>query len=163
MSDNRPLKDRVLALCIPVTESGCWLWLSCTRPNGYGTLKYKNRRVAAHRASYTAFKGPIPSGMCVCHKCDTKSCVNPDHLYAGTHKDNRRDALLRLRTNIPWGEQHHACKLTDADVKYIRESEESTSELMKRFDVTQPTISEIKNFKTRRRPTPNTPKEAERK
>lgn len=89
---------------IPVPESGCWLWLGTTTPGGYGQIPAgrRERRVLAHRLSLEVSRGPIPAGLLVCHKCDTPACVNPDHLYAGTAKDNCRDMHARGRAR-PFG------------------------------------------------------------
>jgi hypothetical protein len=76
---------------IPVPFSGCRLWLGEMSTRGYGLW----RRYQAHRASYRAFRGEIPSGLLVCHHCDVKLCVEPTHLYAGTRGDNTRDAWMR--------------------------------------------------------------------
>lgn len=86
----------VLALAIPVPGPGCWLWLGPTA-NGYGVFNDQGRRVRAHRAAYEQANGPIPDGMVICHKCDTPSCVNPDHLFCGTQRDNVRDMAVKGR------------------------------------------------------------------
>lgn len=83
---------------IPEPNSGCWLWIGSLLPKGYGcfsTSKGNNER--AHRFAWRNLKGPIPEGMFVCHKCDTPSCVNPDHLFLGTHQDNMRDRNRKNR------------------------------------------------------------------
>ena len=94
---NDQLIGRLLSLSIPVPEAGCWLWLASRYRCGYGQVSWKRKTTAAHRASYTAFVGEIPSGMFVCHKCDTRSCINPDHLFLGTAKDNSDDMIAKGR------------------------------------------------------------------
>lgn len=71
----------------------CWLWMAGKFPSGYGVFRHER----AHRFSYRLFRGEIPSGMIVMHKCDVRSCVNPDHLEAATQKDNIRDAMQKGR------------------------------------------------------------------
>ena len=82
----------------PITESGCWIWTgSLNKEGGYGTMRFKGERYLAHREAYKFFKGPIPKNMNVCHTCDIPSCVNPDHLFIGTQKDNVRDCISKGR------------------------------------------------------------------
>lgn len=77
-------------------ETGCWLYRN--RPEVYGNLKGDDGKTKlAHRFSFELHNGPIPRGMFVCHKCDTPGCVNPDHLYVGTHEDNNQDMIDRDR------------------------------------------------------------------
>lgn len=92
------IQDRILGLCIPEPNSGCWLWLGAVKSNGYGNVSLGGGKFTqAHRASYIAFVGAIPVGMVICHQCDNKLCVNPDHLKLGTYKDNSREARERGR------------------------------------------------------------------
>lgn len=97
-----PLIERFESLYVPVTETGCWLWIGCSTTKGYGEFYWKrpghHRTVFAHRASYAIRHGASPpAGMLVCHKCDTPSCVNPDHLFLGTALDNTRDMFSKGR------------------------------------------------------------------
>lgn len=78
--------------------NGCWLWTgSRSGHQGYGGIRIGNKTVKAHRASHELFKGPIPPGLYICHTCDNPPCVNPDHLFAGSHLDNMRDKMAKGR------------------------------------------------------------------
>lgn len=84
---------RFAAKVCPEPNTGCWLWTAQLMPGPwqYGRFTYRGREMLAHRASWEIHRGPIPRRMHVCHRCDTPSCVNPDHLFLGTHQDNMRD------------------------------------------------------------------------
>lgn len=71
-------------------DQGCWLYTKLIM-KGYGHINIKGIKVPAHRISYELHNGEIPSGLYICHKCDIRSCVNPSHLFTGTHLDNMRD------------------------------------------------------------------------
>lgn len=94
-----PLRERFASKYIPEPNSGCWLWTGALFLTGYPQISpdWKKPNAYGHRVSYEIHKGPIPAGMLVCHKCDVRSCVNPDHLYLGTHADNNRDMHIRGR------------------------------------------------------------------
>ena len=135
---------------IPEPNSGCWLWLGNVNSYGYGRLDKRAER-QAHRLSYLAFKGPIPSKLLVLHSCDMPACVNPDHLPLGTHADNNQDALARCRQIALNGEQHAHSKLTWRAVSQIRSSTETVSELARRFNVSRRAIRFVKDGKTWKR------------
>ena len=86
---------------ITIDDKGCWLMRVSPGNNGYAKIDVrvdgKHTRPRAHRVSYETFVGPIPEGQLVCHKCDTPNCVNPEHLFTGTHKDNTQDMIKKGR------------------------------------------------------------------
>lgn len=115
---DRDIKERLDENYIPVPESGCWLWTASVLHFGYGGISVGGKTMRAHRLSYQVYKGKIPNGLKVLHKCDTPLCINPDHLYLGTHEDNMRDMRIRNRTNGAKGEDHPDAKLTAKQAWY---------------------------------------------
>lgn len=131
-----------------VKTNGCWLWTGNRKPNGYGRIQINNKSFAAHRLSYALHVRPIPDGLFICHKCDNPSCVNPDHLFIGTHTDNMRDRNEKGRSNMPKGTNHHLHKLTDSDVIEIRNSGVSSRKLAGGYGVSYRTILHVKRGDT---------------
>lgn len=121
--------------------SGCWLWRGApNRANGYGEYCIKRRKMTAHRYSWILFKGPIPAGLLVCHKCDVRTCVNPDHLFLGTPKDNILDCVAKGRYPDKKGENNNCAILTEDRVREIRASKEERIVLAARYGVKPNTI-----------------------
>lgn len=94
------MKERFLSKVEIKDSKECWEWKAAYRGK-YGAFKFNNKNIDAHRVSYLLFKGDIPKNMYVCHTCDNPKCVNPNHLFLGTHSDNMKDAFNKGRLNIP--------------------------------------------------------------
>lgn len=101
----------VLDNFVPVTESGCLIWLGTTVA-GYGVVSWKNKPIKVHRLMWEIHRGPIPDGLLICHKCDVPCCANHNHLFIGTYQDNTRDAVQKNRhakmvhTHCPSGHEY---------------------------------------------------------
>lgn len=125
---------------------GCWLWRAGHSARGYGCFARTPTQICrAHRVAYELTYGPIPAGLYVCHHCDNRNCVRPDHLYLGTQHDNMRDRSLR--------DHHNAAKLTTEQVREMRaiyERDRPTFEALgAQFGVRPRTASRIARRKER--------------
>lgn len=133
----------------PEPNSGCLLWLGSTSNRGYGDMSIDGRMYSVHRVAFTENIGPIPSGMCVCHRCDVRSCVNPAHLFIGTHADNMADMAQKGRGVNPvlYGGEHGNAKLCSSEVAEIRALKGAVSQrtLARRFGVGKSQIDRIQN------------------
>lgn len=138
-SKKKDMRDRIEQNSIPEPNSGCWLWTGAITQWGYAQISIGRKTAFAHRCSYEAFNGMIPRGLLACHTCDNRVCVNPDHLYAGTHKDNNGDAVRRFR---------RASTFTRPDILNIREDARPTAIIAKEYGVSKTTISNIKTRET---------------
>lgn len=111
------IKYKYFYMNIKKTET-CWLWTGSLQQNGYGRCSFKIFPTnLAHRASYSLFRGRITKGLHVLHKCDIKNCVNPEHLFLGTHNDNMKDMVIKQRSSF--GSKNTNAKLNDNIVKEI--------------------------------------------
>lgn len=141
------LMNRLLSRTIK-QPNGCWEWQRAKNKYGYGIINVGNGKdKLAHRLSYELFKGGnIPPKMHVCHSCDNRKCVNPDHLWLGTNKDNMEDKADKGRVK---GSKNPYSKLTEQQVLEIRQliGTMNQKQIGKIYNVTQTTISEIKNRK----------------
>jgi hypothetical protein len=115
-SRKQPVKARFLDFVDRASDDECWHWLGATAGNGYGVIRSNTGRMTyAHRLSYVIFHGKIPNGHHVLHHCDNPPCVNPKHLFVGTHLDNVRDMHAKGRKNqsFPltdrWSRKHDRC------------------------------------------------------
>lgn len=128
----------------------CWLWLSNIDKDGYGTFWLNGKTVKAHRIAYILKYCVDPGELFVCHHCDNPPCCNPRHLFLGTPRDNQQDSVRKGRLNSQQGECGHNAKLTNEDVKEIRQLLASgivQRVIAKQFNITQSTISAINTKK----------------
>lgn len=126
----------------------CWNWIG-SKNDGYGQIGLGSKLLRAHRFSYQLHNGEIPKGMFVCHKCDNRACVNPDHLWLGTNEENQKDMRMKHRDNYGSynGEKHHKAKLVKENIPEIKKLYKSgkftQQELAELFGVHQTVISYI--------------------
>ena len=141
-------QERIDKYSQPITEVGCWIWTGAVTSVGYGLCQSVKRKktASAHRVAYEAFIGEIPNGMIVAHACDNRLCVNPNHLWLATHKENSQDMVNKKRSAR--GEKCGKSKLTNEQIKVIRESNLSTYKLGAMFNVTRQNIGFIKKHLT---------------
>lgn len=152
---SKSLQERFEEKYIPEPNSGCWLWEACASDGGYGHIRHKGRMIKAHRASWMLYRGSIPDGqgyhgICVLHRCDVTFCVNPDHLFLGTNRDNVLDKYAKGRGVNLRGSAHGMAKLFESDVLLIRErlkGGESGAAIARDYGVKKHAIYSIKTGK----------------
>ena len=138
----KTLQQRFDEKYMPEPNSGCWLWIAVTRGvPAYGAIKVNGKTVKAHRVSWELANGPIPEGegyhgICVLHRCDNPLCVNPDHLFLGSNRDNQIDCSNKGRNKQQHGGENSQAKLSNADAEEIREH----------YDYKQFTMREIGDY-----------------
>jgi hypothetical protein len=134
-------QDRFLVKADRTNPGGCWNWTACKSPDsGYGEFRLRGKSWYAHRAAYDLFRGPLVDGMFVCHSCDNRACVNPAHLFLGTHADNMADMVAK-------GRSKRSSVLTEDQVRAIRSSSRTTRDLAREFGVSQTLAWAIKRGK----------------
>jgi DNA-binding transcriptional regulator YiaG len=124
-----------------VNENGCWNVISQKKDaDGYPRLKRNGKKISVHRYVYVNMHGDFPPNIVIRHKCDNRSCCNPDHLIHGTVKDNMQDMIERGRTK-----RNTQKKLSESQVKFIRKNNQlSIHELSRIFNVSRQTIKKAR-------------------
>jgi hypothetical protein len=154
---SRPLEERFWEKVDVRGPDDCWEWTASKNDNGYGEIRESapsTKTLKAHRVSWELHNGPIPvgngyHGTCVLHKCDNPGCVNPAHLFLGTHEDNMKDMIEKDRHVTYKREKHGRAKLTEEQVLEIRREyvkgsfSHGQSALGKKYEVCHSTIGRI--------------------
>lgn len=147
--------------------SGCIEWGGARNEKGYGNVSFgRARRARSHRVAWALANGRDPGALCVCHRCDNPACVNPDHLFLGTKRDNTRDMIAKGRmisppvhsgdhhplrrdpSRVPRGERNGMAKLTPEQVREIFLSSLSCTKTQRAFGVSEGTILDIRKRRT---------------
>lgn len=137
-TDEEYIKENSLIL-----ESGCWEWLK-SKNNGYGKLMRHGKSWVAHRFSYEVFIGKIPEENQINHVCHNRGCVNPEHLYAGTQKENMFDMDEAGRRNQVRGERDGNNKITKDEAIAIFNSSGTAKTIARKFNVSQSLVYVIR-------------------
>lgn len=147
------LLARFLSFASRADSDGCWVWHGPENSNGYGRFTLGRDHILAHRYSYSLFFGEPPAGLAVCHRCDNRKCVNPEHLWLGTQRDNLIDAAKKGRMFRPDTRAHRNgnTKLTWEKVHAIRDMHRRgvrMYHLAQLFAVSPSTISDVVKHQT---------------
>ncbi len=150
---NRPTREFIASSVLKDPRTGCWIWKRYVQTLGYGQAEVGGTIWLAHRLSWTVHQGVIPKGMLVLHRCDTPRCVNPEHLFLGTHKDNTDDAIAKGRFD-PMALSRHSrknrvAKLTDDMVRAIRAGGDTDKGFALRFGVSRNQVCAVRNGKAK--------------
>ena len=135
------IEERFWRFADDLGEDACWPWKGSRLPSGYGRLNVAGKIVGAHRVAHMLFIGPIPEGHEVCHHCDNPPCVNPAHLFDGTHSDNQRDAVAKGVVHNP----HPRLSVQQvAEIRSLYQGRRGDlARLSERFGVAVPTIWKV--------------------
>ena len=131
-----------------INKNGCFECISHFKTSdGHCQIQRNGKRTYIHKLIYNKTFGNTGNNLIIRHKCDNPSCINPDHLESGTHKDNVLDRVKRKRS--AFGQKHGRAKLTDKNVKFIRNNKElSNFQLAALFKVDSKVIRNVKQFKS---------------
>lgn len=129
----------------------CWEWKGRIKSDGYGDVSIKQKVWYVHRLIWTIWYGAVPTGLYICHKCDNRKCINPNHLFLGTPSDNSQDAIAKGKYYAKRGDDNGMAKLSTDDVLEIIDLlyyGNKSSDIAKEFSVSRCTIHDIKMYRT---------------
>lgn len=136
-----------------VCKNGCWEvtshHISGDPKANYPQARIDGKTTRLHRYFFKLHKGPIPEGMCVCHRCDNTNCINPEHLFLGTHVENIRDAKIKGR--FPRGTAHHWAKLNEEKAKTVKAMLKEgvlRNDIVKKLGISKATVSRVATHKS---------------
>lgn len=144
-----PVENRIKDKIVIDPETGCHIWTGCKNcENGYGKIRFNGKMVYAHRLTYELQTGiKIPEGMDICHHCDNRACVNFEHLFLGTRKENMEDCFRKGRQSKharPKGEKNGQSKLTEEEVIQIRSDPRSLRRIAIEYGISTSLVFQIK-------------------
>lgn len=130
------------------TDNGCMLFKGAINSSGYGSIRLGDKILSAHRLAYEYFIGPIPEDLHVLHRCNTRACINPAHLYAGTHQQNMADKSAARSVDVR-GINNPRASMSEDDVRELRELSKTKGdrELSIKYGLHIKTISKIRRRK----------------
>lgn len=148
-----PMLEKLMQKSMPEPNSGCWLWLGNVNRQGYGLVvqpmgKGSIRYRLAHRVAYQCFKGPFDQSLDVCHSCDVPGCINPDHLWLGTHTDNMRDKARKGRGNHARGSAQGQAKINEEIALEIKRASGTAKQIAARLNVSPNIVAQVRSGKT---------------
>ena len=141
------IQERFDSKWIPEPNSGCYIWTGCLNAAGYGRFNYQGKITNAHRISWELHNNKNAEGFVIRHKCDNRTCVNPDHLIEGTQADNIKDIYERKRNRHLSGEEHPRSKLTEELVDRIRNDGRISRVIAESYGISRSQVSKIKSGK----------------
>lgn len=146
----RPLADRFWEKVNKRDADECWPWVGSIDTRGYGSIGANGGKplMRAHRVAYELCVGAIPRGLVVCHACDNRACVNPQHLFIATQRENVMDRVRKGRRQWPTGEQHPKAKLSTDDVLAIRRDPRQQRYVLADYAIGKTTYYQIKRRET---------------
>ena len=152
-NSERQVSPKKLFLKRVEATAGCWVWTGHVQDTGYGRLGVRGLGFPeaydmAHRVAYRLFRGEIPEGMSVLHRCDNRRCVKPSHLFLGTKGDNNADRAAKGRNADRRGVRNTNSKMNDSMVREIRASPERGADIARRLGVSQASVCMVRGGKT---------------